>query len=45
LDDAGAAVIAEIVLNGAQSEVQKRGKLDNGAEYIVLKVYFMNDET
>lgn len=32
---------SDIILNGGIIELQKRGTLDNGAEYMVVKVYFM----
>jgi len=44
LDEDGQSVMADIIQNGGQSEVQKRGILQNGAEYIILKIYFHNDE-
>ena len=40
----GADMVADILKEGGQAEVQKRGSLQNGAEYIVLKIYFINDE-
>lgn len=44
LTNDGATTVCDILQNGGQSEIQKRGTLQGGGEYIVLKIYFIDNE-
>ena len=43
LNDSGLNTISDIVQNGGYVEIKKQGRLDTGAEFMEVKIYFIPD--